>query len=470
VSTESRPRRRRPTPVLLAVAVAGALLVPLSGPAMAAPSDLNAPPEDQDRAVGVNATVTGTIEAPQADPTVLNFSWDGDGTFEEQCTIAPNVETRCNRSYTSLEIGVDEVRVWVDGLPVDTTEGPRTPDGATPDTTDVVTVGWFVEVPGTLNCSPERRSVGPGEDANFDCALSSGTAGALIDGENMSGPNDPEPVNADTADYDDACVTDADGSCRVTIDGSDGDTGSARLCFWVDEEDDDSYHPNGDPRERDGNFCASEPSAPDQANLTDVVVAGWGEARSATVVAPSIKKFGARFSVTGTVNSGDTQCEAGVQVRIQRDVLGSPTRFVNWKSDTTSGSGAYSVTAKADKSANYRAALSDADPCLATTSKAKTVRVSKKLTINAPKAVGRGQIARITGKIAPCQSHKGDRVALLRKKGGRFRKVATDKSNNKCLAAFSVRIKRTSVFKVRAGKTEPWLQAGASRPKKVRAR
>jgi hypothetical protein len=285
----------------------------------------------------------------------------------------------------------------------------------------------------------------------------------------MSGPNDPEPTNEETADYSDACVTNAQGSCQVTIDGSDGDTGSANICFWVDDEEDQSFHP-AEGVYRDGGECDEESPTPDEANHTDVVVAGWGVARNATLAGPKTKKFGAGFAVTGTVNSNNASCESGAQVRIQRDVLGNPVNFVNWRSGTTGANGDYRVTAKADKSASYRAVVFDADPCLGTTSKAKTIRVSKKLTINGPKAVGRGQIARITGKIAPCQSHKGDRVALLRKKGGRFRKVATDKTNNKCLAAFSVRIKRTSVFKVRAGKTEPWLQPGTSRPKKVRAR
>jgi hypothetical protein len=481
VSTASKPRRRRLTPVLLAVAVAGALLVPLSGTAHAAITELNVTPEDQDAAVGANGRVQATITfdaEPTAD-TLIDFELTGDADGDdpsdpdETCTIpVGDADDTCAQNFSLGAAGMEEIKAWVDednngpNTELDTTEPIVAGDT---DLTDVVGITFFEPYNGTLNCTPETATAAPGADTSFTCRLSPGRAGIAIDGENMSGPNDPEPGNPETADYDDACVTAAGGSCQVTIDGSAGDTGSANVCFWVDDEEDDSFHP-ALAAYRDGGQCDQEPTTPDQANHTDVVVAGWGAARNATVVAPKSKKFGARFAVTGTLNSGDASCEGGVQVRIQRDVLGNPVKFVNWKSDTTGGNGAYRVTGKADKSAKYRAVVFDADPCLGTTSAAKTVRVSKKLTITAPQAVGRGQIARITGKIAPCKGHKGDRVALLRKKGGRFRKIEGDRTNNNCVATFSVKITRTSVFKVRAGKTEPWLQAGTSRPKKVRAR
>jgi hypothetical protein len=477
----SRLRRRKLTPVLLAVAVAGALVAPLSGTAHAAITQLNVTPEDQDAVVGTNARVQAEIivDAPQTAETLIDFEITGDAdgdsptSPDETCTIpVGDPDNTCAQTFNLGAAGLQEVRAWVDednNGPVteaDTGEGIVAADT---DLTDVVGITFFEPFSGTLNCSPEESTAEPGSDVSFTCRVSPDQAGIAIDGENMSGTNDPEPGGADTADYDDACVTGAGGSCQVTIDGSGGDTGSANICLWVDDEEDDSFHPALEAY-RDGGECDEESPTPDEGNLTDVVVAGWGVATNATVAGPKSKKFGASFAVSGSVNSADASCESGAEVRIQRDVLGNPVNFVNWRSDTTGANGAYRVTAKADKSATYRTVVFDSDPCLGTTSKGKTVRVKKKLTIGGPKAVGRGQIARITGKISPCTGHKGDRVTLLQKKSGKFRTVKRARSNNKCVAAFSVRINKTKTFKVKAGKTEAWLEGGTSGPKTVRAR
>jgi hypothetical protein len=479
----SRLRRRKLTPVLLAVAVAGALVAPLSGTAHAAITELNVTDEDQDAPVNTNEArvqATITVDTPQTVDTFIDFELTGPGdldgdtpeTPDETCTIpVGDADGTCAQRFSSGEEGLHEVMAWVDednnNATVEADTAEEIVAGDT-DLTDVVGITFFRPYNGGLNCSPERSTAEPGSDVSFTCRVSPGQAGWSIDGENMSGPNDQEPGNEETADYDDACVTGAGGSCQITVDGSAGDTGSANVCFWVDDEEDLSFHP-AEGRYRDGGECDEESPTPDEANLTDVVVAGWGVATNATVTGPKIKKYGARLAVSGTVNSADASCEGGAEVRIQRDVLGNPVNFVNWKADRTGANGAYRVTAKADKSATYRVAVFDADPCLGTTSKGKTIRVAKKLTISGPKAVGRGQIARITGKIAPCKGHKGDRVTLLQKKGGKFRTVKHARSNNKCVAAFSVRINKTKTFKVKAGKTEAWLQGGTSRAKKVRA-
>jgi hypothetical protein len=296
--------------------------------------------------------------------------------------------------------------------------------------------------------------------------MSQGQDDVHIDAENLGGANN-DPTADERADFDSACIT-VNGNCTTSIDPTENETGSADVCFWVDEESDASHHVNG--RVRDGGGCAATALNAAENGHTDVISVGWGSRTNATVAVPQgTKNFDARFAVSGTVGSANPDCVGGLEVRVQRDVLGGASTYQNWKTTTTSDSGGYRVNGKADRSARYRARAIDAPPCLEDFSGAKIVRVAKKLTLRAPKAVGRGQIARITGKIAPCKGHKGDRITLLHKKGGSFRVLDKAKSNANCVAAFSIRINRTRVFKVRAPKTEPWLLGGTSRPKKVRA-
>jgi hypothetical protein len=493
--------QRRLVPLATALAVAGALAVPLAGVAHAQVlTKLNAEKEDADKPVGDQHKVTANLEDeagnPYSPPTSANVDFEVDGpndpnndgyspgTPDETCTINSGA-TKCSRQYPVNVIGEDTVWVWVDlgadNNPtgeVDQGEGRDAKadpgDIPEPDLTDVVLRSGFSPVADTLNCD-EKRTAEDGNDVTVDCFTDARQAGILIDGENLGGANDPDsPPGTDTADYNDDCVTDANGACTVTIAQSEGQIGTANVCFWIDEEDDSSYHP-GLEAQRDGSLCAAPSGvegvgAPENNNITDVVTIGWGTSRKVSLTVPTAaKKWNSKFTIRGSVTSSSQSCEQGVTVAVQRDELGGSVNYVGWRQDTTGSGGGYSLTATASSSANYRAVIADDNPCLGDLSGTKKLLVAKKVTRSVSDAnVKRGKSVNITGLVKPCKGHRYDKASLWRKKGGRWRKVATDKTNGDCKAFFQRKIRKTSTYQVRSGKQDADHQAGKSAVVKIR--
>ena len=142
---------------------------------------------------------------------------------------------------------------------------------AEPDLTDVVQI-TFVQAPTILDCdtttpSTDNASNDDAKSYNFqDGAPVTCTAydpqlnpvpGVRIDGENMAGVNDPDNGTTNPADYfteqdpvtsefteTDFCVTGANGSCTNEVPASEGQIGTADICFWIDGDND--YDTGGD--------------------------------------------------------------------------------------------------------------------------------------------------------------------------------------------------------------------------------
>jgi hypothetical protein len=476
-------------------AVTAALVVPLAGAAQAAvPTKLDANKEDADVVLGEKkAETTATLkdaagEIVATEVVNVDFEYDGPndpmndgfspGSPDDTCDIGPGLpsQTKCKEKFGPGTVeGTDTVYVWVDSIGADTSpdldagEAPEDKDG---DFTDVVLRTFFQPVANGLSCA-EKATAEDGNSVSLQCSIKPAAAGVLIDAENLNnGANDPDDgADTKTADYSDSCITGATGKCTVTIDQSDGEKGSARICFWVDEEDDQSYHPTLSAQ-RDGSECDEEAvSAPEWDDITDLVSIGWGARADVTISTPAkTRKWGSRFTISGALGSTDPGCQDGVQVKVQRDAADGPVKWDLWKTDTTGAKGGYSLSGTAKGTANYRAVVADKGACLGDLSGSKKLRVAKKVSIAASDAAGRGsQVVRISGAVRPCKGHAGDKVALLKRKGGSFRKVGTAKTNANCAAVFYKKVSGSAVFRLRSAKTEPGLEAGVSRALTVQA-
>jgi hypothetical protein len=178
--------------------------------------------------------------------------------------------------------------------------------------------------------------------------------------------------------------------------------------------------------------------------------------------------FGQRFTLTGTVSSVDPSCVDGVPVRIERDVLGGAVSFAPLTTVETDVDGDFSLTRTADRGATYRATVASSDSCV-TAAATKTVTVKKKLTLTGPRKVAKGAVAKLKATVAPCSGHQRKKVTLQRKMASGFKKVATKATNAKCIATFKVVMRKTTVFRVVAPKTDADHLAGTSALKRVRA-
>ncbi|MFN2490424.1 MAG: hypothetical protein ABR529_11940 [Actinomycetota bacterium] len=263
---------------------------------------------------------------------------------------------------------------------------------------------WFEGLPGSarLNCNPETsvREVGAAQSylcTVLDVRNDPGTPldGWEIDAENMSpGVNDPDDsAKGSTADYDGAdatngCVTGetSPGKCRMTIASeSPAQAGLARICFWVDEENDASFHPEISV-EWDGGLCDTENvDAPEKDNRTDLVALYWKLRRTISLSASRAKvRRGGTFKLSGVIKrtstdavAGPATCVAAQRVVIRRDVLrdGRPNEYSALKSVKSGRGGRYSAKVTARRSARYRATVAPTTRCFKAASPARRVRV-----------------------------------------------------------------------------------------------
>ena len=129
----------------------------------------------------------------------------------------------------------------------------------------------------------------------------------LLDAEHQ-GPNDPDnrtfANNANvTADYDDACTTNAAGTCTFQITQSEDEFGSAFVCFWVDDDADNVYEDGGSGF--DGGECDNVESTTEAENndVTDKVNLNWVAAADVLDASPETASSasGGSHTVTATV-------------------------------------------------------------------------------------------------------------------------------------------------------------------------
>jgi hypothetical protein len=110
--------------------------------------------------------------------------------------------------------------------------------------------------------------------------------------------------------------------------------------------------------------------------------------------------------------------------------------------------------------------------CDEATSATEPVLVEKVVRLSAAKSsVKQGNRVKLTARVTPCQGHVGDVVTLQRlERGGRFGQVKANQLNDRCRVSFLARIDETSVFRVKAPKTDPDHLGGTSNRVQVRAR
>jgi hypothetical protein len=181
------------------------------------------------------------------------------------------------------------------------------------------------------------------------------------------------------------------------------------------------------------------------------------------------KTFGKSFTLSGSVSSDNAACTDLVDVQILRDVLGGDEEFELFAQETTDTNGAYSMTDRADRSANYIAQVSESSACEDATSEPQPVLVRTKVTLILSRTkVPEGGRVRFTIKTAPCPATARDRVLLFRAIDGEFGKAAGKRNNQRCVAKIGRRINESSVFQARWPKQRPDLLAARSRSKAVR--
>lgn len=181
------------------------------------------------------------------------------------------------------------------------------------------------------------------------------------------------------------------------------------------------------------------------------------------------KTFGKTFTLTGSVTSDNAACTDLVNVRILRDVVGGDDEFELWAQETTDANGAFSVNDRADVSASYIAEVLETAACDDATSAPQPVLVRAKVTLRLSRSkVQEGGKVRFTIKTAPCPLTARDRVLLFRAIEGAFGKAGRKQTNQRCVAAITRRVNKSSVFQARWPKQTPELLAGKSRSKAVR--
>jgi hypothetical protein len=183
----------------------------------------------------------------------------------------------------------------------------------------------------------------------------------------------------------------------------------------------------------------------------------------------SRKTFGKSFTLSGSVSSDNAACTDFVNVQILRDVVGGDDDFELYAQETTDSNGAYSVTDRADLSANYIARVAETNACDDATSAPQPVLVRTKVSLSLSRnRVAEGGRVRFTIRTAPCPLTARDRVLLFRAIDGEFGKSGRTTTNGRCVGSIVRRVNESSVFQARWPKQTPELLTGRSRSKAVR--
>ncbi|HEV7861179.1 MAG TPA: hypothetical protein VGR20_00710, partial [Acidimicrobiia bacterium] len=361
-----------PSVVLIALVLLAGLL-PV-GPALAATDpSLQVTRELTVTATDI-ATLTATMSKQPVTPTTINFEIlngpgdtdNGDsGTPDKTCVVDPNAQVKdsCSVDIRSGSSGISLVRAWINGTTPDTTEGrlsqkaallglgggdctsddggglfgggecenaAETPGGQTEaDATDVVQIEWQNFTDGRLNCDDAKPSDGADVEYNnaavtdrtetYTCTLTTVAGvpiqGAYIDAEIVGADSTNRDSTQGAADYNDLCVTDANGRCNTASKISMSADGHNTICFWgepakpkpnqnsPDVGQDDKFTSPGN--NTDGGGCNAEPvDEPENNDISDAVFLDVGvpRAEGLDVQPENVTVAGAsRFNLRGTV-------------------------------------------------------------------------------------------------------------------------------------------------------------------------
>ncbi len=268
-----------------------------------------------------------------------------------------------------------------------------------------------------------------------------------------------------------ACPPDGGGSVTPSV--SAGQTATASPCPTVATTASPSatppVTPTGSPTPIVTTTSTSTTTVTATADPTSTATPG-PPPRTITLEANKAKTtFGKGITLSGGIFFVGSGCIASQAVKIFRTVAGSDTSDL-YDSLNTDASGTFSKSYTADRSANYTAHV-DASTLCAEADSAPVpllVRVKVSLARSDPR-VPAGSRVRLKVRVAPCESHAGDKVVLRKQVGGDFAKVDTKRLSNTCGARWRKRVTKDTAYQVRWPKQDPDHLRGSSRKKAVRA-
>ena len=277
---------------------------PLSGMALAthpAGTCLDVEPETASNQVGETHQLTATLRALSGQNCTgaataaggnidVNFeitgpndpdNGDTPATPDLSCTLHNN-DTVCDVSYQGSAAGTDTIVGWIDH------DADNVLDAGDPQ--DSVTKTWNAVVAGiSIDCDDESGNdteTNPaGQSETYTCTVTQPdgadadtardpVANTPVDLENMTGANDPDNSSAaGTPDFNNACTTNAAGTCQVVVAAAENETGTANLCFWADTDGDAIFAPTG--AGADGGGCSTEAPGTEDLNLVDLATKIW---------------------------------------------------------------------------------------------------------------------------------------------------------------------------------------------------
>ena len=277
----------------------------------------------QTNAVGESETYTCLVTAPDGadagtDPDPISgvrVDWEnlngandpdnsaaaGTADGDNGCTTIANGTCSITIVPTENQRGAADICFWADtdndaafdpAGTADTDGGDC--DGETPatedaDVIDVVTKTWTGPDADAIDCDDqsgddvETNQAGVAETYTCTATAPDGAdagnerdlvAGVRIDWENLDGANDPDnSTGPGSPDGNDACTTAANGTCTISIAPSESQQGTANICFWGDNDADNTFAPTG--ASNDGGGCNTEVAATEDLNLIDVATKTW---------------------------------------------------------------------------------------------------------------------------------------------------------------------------------------------------
>lgn len=268
---------KRSLAVLTTLMVLFALVVPLTGAALATHTTVDAEPENDNNVVGTQHTITATTSNASQE---VNFDVDGPGDpggeppeSDFECQTDAVAPFQCAYTYTSNAAGTDTINVWSDE------EGAAANDQFDAgEPNDQVQKVWVAQADVRVDCTPDADTNPEGFTHTVTCTTTNAgngqpVSGAQIDAEFLAGsPNDPGGNESGApADADNICDAGESqaGSCTFTWTGN--NPGTDVVCFFADED------ANNDVDDAD---CATEAAqgsgqGADDADDADVVEKTW---------------------------------------------------------------------------------------------------------------------------------------------------------------------------------------------------
>ncbi len=350
------------------------------------------------------------------------------------------------------------------------TDDDQDPEPGEPQ--DSSTKTWVVPEGRTIACLPETATNPVNTQHTVTCTVRD-RFGDPVEGEGVTftedGPGDFTSRGS---------RTDANGQIRAVTTST--TPGTQTITATLDRDLSGAEPGEVDECDR----AAGNPENAPQGACSDSVTKTWtgGTTTSITQFGRDVSieaqrgrvRFGKNVTLSGSVESdaaAPAACTDFVQVNILRDVVGGASEFELFATEQTDSSGAFSHSFRGDVSANYVAEVEELAQCDAATSDAEPVLVRVKVSLRISDTnVRRGKRVRFTVKTAPCPATARDRVLLFRAIEGEFGKVASKRTNRRCVKSFQRKVFNDSVFQARWPKQAEEFLAGRSRPKIVRVR